>query len=151
MKGKIVGGKVSLFLLICLMIPFLVLINPMTVFADDGEADSEEELDITDDSWATAFSQTDPWEILAGNNDVEYFGGKRFAVSLYELLLRTLILFCMIVGFACIIAIPWINSSEKVKANKEKLTNLLLIMGLGFLAVPIFNFGKYLLDTMFGL
>ncbi len=147
MKNQMGKRVISLFLICIIMIPAFFFSNSVTVSAKF----MDEETSPTDDEWSSAFGENDPWEILGGNNQVELIGEKRFAVSLYDGLLQTITLFCMIIAFACIIAIPWVNKSESIKANKDEIVHTLSIMAMSFSAVPIFNFAKYLLDTMFGM
>lgn len=143
-----ISNKIFFLLMLFLLTPLLILFQPMTVSADTGDTYEGDQLGA--DPWSTSFPNTNPWEILAGGDEVVYLGGESFSGSLYTMVKQTIILFCMLGAFGCVIAIPWVNSSDGVKANKDKLIHKLLVMAGVFAVIPAFNFIKYLLDSMFG-
>lgn len=148
-KKSKMSKRVSFFLILCLLIPFFTFIQPLVVLADGDDYDYDGD-QLEADAWSMSFPNTDPWQILASGDEVVYLGGERLSGSLFTILKQTVILFCIIGAFGCVIAIPWVNSRDGIKANKGKLTHKLLVMAGVFAVIPGFNIVKYLLDSMFG-
>lgn len=93
---------------------------------------------------------TDPWVILRGSNDVNYIGGKYFAISIANILKRMLILMSSIGCLISLITIPFLSRSEAIQQRKQEIMRKLLLLAGTFAVIPVLNFVKWLLDSAFG-